>query len=191
LRKNVGRIGKSHPVGLRFCASAREDFELVSEEISLSCEHSNLEPSDRRRGDLDEIWTRFFGDCCESFCSQSRGEWRKISTAALLCSSALVTAPSLASPVPVAVQTLLASDFVAAAVTLAGALGILQFFDELAKRDVLEKVNAFGIALTLPCLVLVLVLVLVPFIVILSSWSANKHDQVRVLLLRRSIGSKM
>lgn len=40
-----------------------------------------------------------------------------------------------------AVQALPASDFVAAAVTLAGALGTLQFFDELAKRDLLEKVR--------------------------------------------------
>jgi len=32
-------------------------------------------------------------------------------------------------------------DFVAAAITLTGALSILQFFDELAKRDLLEKVN--------------------------------------------------
>ena len=35
-----------------------------------------------------------------------------------------------------------AMDFVAAAITLVGALGILQVFDELAKRDILEKVRA-------------------------------------------------
>lgn len=38
-----------------------------------------------------------------------------------------------------AVHSVPVSDFVVASFTLCGALGILQFFDELAKRDLLEK----------------------------------------------------
>jgi hypothetical protein len=70
---------------------------------------------------------------CNSSCSVVRGGlWREVS-AGLLCSCAVAT-PGMASPgVP-------ASDFLTALVTLGGALGILQFFDELAKRDLLEKV---------------------------------------------------
>jgi hypothetical protein len=33
-------------------------------------------------------------------------------------------------------------DLMAAALTLAGPLAVLQFFDELAKRDLLEKVKS-------------------------------------------------
>lgn len=161
LRRNGGRIGRSHHVGLSIYASSGGDFELTGEEVSPLCEHPSL--SSRRRSSgvvgeevspsieqsnlgcsrksFSEIWRtrRLLGDCWESLCSRETGDWRKVSSAALLWSSGLVTAPSVGAPVPVAVQGLNASDFVAAAVTLAGALGILQFFDELAKRDLVEK----------------------------------------------------
>jgi hypothetical protein len=96
----------------------------------------------------------FFGrdDGCEEYClpgsNSSFAEGfpspkpKGLSPAGLMCSCAAFTpssssfmaAATTAAEVPVL-------DFVAAAITLTGALSILQFFDELAKRDLLEKVN--------------------------------------------------
>lgn len=96
----------------------------------------------------------FFGgdDGCEEYCfpgsnlSFAEGfpssKPKGLSPAGLMCSCAAFTpssrsfmaAAAAAKEVPVL-------DFVAAAITLTGALSILQFFDELAKRDLLEKVN--------------------------------------------------
>jgi farnesol kinase len=94
----------------------------------------------------------FFGgdDGCEEYCfpgsnlSFAEGfpssKPKGLSPAGLMCSCAAFTpssrsfmaAAAAAKEVPVL-------DFVAAAITLTGALSILQFFDELAKRDLLEK----------------------------------------------------
>lgn len=59
-----------------------------------------------------------------------------------------MTTPGLAS----AFESVPASDFVAAAFTLGGALGILQFFDELAKRDLVEKVPNYSWLTICTCL---------------------------------------
>jgi hypothetical protein len=93
----------------------------------------------------------FFGgdDGCEEYClpgsnlsfdegfpsSKPKG----LSPAGLMCSCAAFT-PSSRSFMAAAAEVPVL-DFVAAAITLTGALSILQFFDELAKRDLLEKVN--------------------------------------------------
>uniref|UniRef100_A0A7I4BES7 Uncharacterized protein n=1 Tax=Physcomitrium patens TaxID=3218 RepID=A0A7I4BES7_PHYPA len=77
--------------------------------------------------------TRFSQSCCP----QSQGLWKRISVG-FLCSSVMVMSSGWASAVE-AVQASPLSDYVVAVFTLTGALGILQFFDELAKRDFLEK----------------------------------------------------
>lgn len=79
--------------------------------------------------------TRFSQSCCP----QSQGLWKRISVG-FLCSSVMVMSSGWASAVE-AVQASPLSDYVVAVFTLTGALGILQFFDELAKRDFLEKVK--------------------------------------------------
>lgn len=97
-----------------------------------------------------EFWGKLLisasGEDCASFCAQSSSLSPKkgIFSAGWLCTCAWVS-PGLASPgsdLGAAVGSLPAMDFVAAAITLVGALGILQVFDELAKRDILEKVRA-------------------------------------------------
>lgn len=97
-----------------------------------------------------EFWGKLLisasGEDCASFCAQSSSLSPKQGdfSAGWLCTCALVS-PGLASPgsnFGAAVGAVPAMDFVAAAITLVGALGILQVFDELAKRDVLEKVRA-------------------------------------------------
>lgn len=105
---------------------------------------------ERAMESVREFWGKLLisgsGEDCASFCAQSsslspkRGDF----SAGWLCTCAWVS-PGLASPgsnLGAAVGALPAMDFVAAAITLVGALGILQVFDELAKRDVLEKVRA-------------------------------------------------
>lgn len=97
-----------------------------------------------------EFWGKLLisasGEDCASFCAQSSSLSPKkgIFPEGWLCTCAWVS-PGLASPgsnLGAAVGALPAMDFVAAAITLVGALGILQVFDELAKRDILEKVRA-------------------------------------------------
>lgn len=55
----------------------------------------------------------------------------------LLYNCAIFT-PGIASALPLPTVTM--HDLIACVVTIGGALGMLRFFDELAKRDVLEKV---------------------------------------------------
>lgn len=129
--------------------SSNNSSAAVAEEPSLDSRGTGFpELSNSGPAGFGEILRKFFEDVDWSGGAQllEGGSWRRrVSGAALLWSSAVVTAPSLASSsVPGAVvvsAALPASDFVAAAVTLVGALGILHFFDELAKRDLLEKVN--------------------------------------------------
>lgn len=94
-----------------------------------------------------EFWGKLLisasGEDCASVCAQSSSlsPRKGFFPAGWLCTCAWVS-PGLASPgsnLGAAVGALPAMDFVAAAITLVGALGILQVFDELAKRDVLEK----------------------------------------------------
>ena len=92
----------------------------------------------RMAGILEILRSLALGGDCNSSCPASARQWRAF-PAALLCSCAVVT-PGMASPVA-AVEPVPASDFLVALLTLGGALGILQFFDELAKRNLLEKVT--------------------------------------------------
>lgn len=116
---------------LRQSSSQSLDRYSVSDKQYRKLEHCRMSIVEVLKGLFD----------CNHFCSQTpaRGPLNIVSTspAKLLCSCAVVT-PGLASS---AVEGLLIMDFVAASFTLAGALGILQFFDELAKRNVLEKVS--------------------------------------------------
>lgn len=132
------------------CASFGRDVEGVDQGTSslapVPCEHSQgrvATPSHSWTAVFSEIRKTFvsLGSDGFSFCGPagSQERFRRFS-AALLCSCAVVT-PGLASSPVAAVESLPASDFVAAVITLAGALGVLQFFDELAKRDLLEKVT--------------------------------------------------
>lgn len=130
------------------CASFGRDVEGVDQGTSslapVPCEHSQgrvATPSHSWTAVFSEIRKTFvsLGSDGFSFCGPagSQERFRRFS-AALLCSCAVIT-PGLASSPVAAVESLPASDFVAAVITLAGALGVLQFFDELAKRDLLEK----------------------------------------------------
>ena len=115
----------------RFACCARAGGEAGnggSESKLESCEQEASYGS--RMAGLFGAWRPFSigGGCDGSY----PGLWREVS-AGLLCSCAVATPGMALESVP-------ASDFLMALVTLGGALGILQFFDELARRDLLEKV---------------------------------------------------
>jgi hypothetical protein len=119
----------------RFACCARAGGEAGnggSESKLESCEQEASYGS-RMAGLFGALRPFSIGGSCDGSCPEVRGLWREVS-AGLLCSCA-VAMPGMAS-----LESVAASDFLTALVTLCGALGILQFFDELAKRDLLEKV---------------------------------------------------
>lgn len=134
----VGRGGRNLELGLRFVCCAKLGGEVVGGDQG-SCERGGASSGFRMARFVEVLRSFSVGGGCDNLCPASQGLWRRVS-AALLCSCAVVT-PGMASPVA-AVESVPVSDFLAALVTLGGALGILQFFNELAKRHLLEKVAA-------------------------------------------------
>lgn len=95
-------------------------------------------------GILSFFSKRGSGDC-HSTCEAASSLWRQLHSAAFNCST-LADLNYVIS----GVEAPLASDYLVATFTLAGALGILQFFDELAKRDYLDKVAEISLSLFPP-----------------------------------------
>jgi hypothetical protein len=131
-------------------SSSSPETAAVEERPLEILEHPVAASPCRKMPVITKFFSRlFFGgdDGCEEYClpgsnlsfaegfPSSKPEGL-LSPAGLMCSCAAFTPSSrnfmAAAEVPVL-------DFVAAAIALTGALSILQFFDELAKRDLLEK----------------------------------------------------
>lgn len=152
-------------------SSSSPETAAVEERPLEILEHPVAASPCRKMPVITKFFSRlFFGgdDGCEEYClpgsnlsfaegfPSSKPEGL-LSPAGLMCSCAAFTPSSrnfmAAAEVPVL-------DFVAAAIALTGALSILQFFDELAKRDLLEKVNC---SLHLKSSIRILAFVALPF----------------------------